>query len=405
MASLCKNCSGILNFDPVKNALVCKSCGSTFSAEDVKDYSEELLSDVHTLRKSNPSASFYDANIYVCNHCGAEVIVHSAESSTFCVYCGNPAIVFSRVSKQVKPDGLIPFKISKELAIENVKEQFAKASYIPKELRDLKPDKVRGIYVPYWIVEGDFHDAIATETTKMVQEENDEHKHRKYLYYGIAGGFKARNVLCDASRRLSDELTYRLEPYFLSDLADFDPDYLAGFYSNISDISLKELRQSAGNRCDISFGEAARNNAAGNDYKVIRSSPSFDLHDDPIYVLLPVWCFTYIYNNMPHTILVNGQTGKVVGTAPVDKKILKTRLIGWTVAISLLICAAGFFAFLNPVTMIIPLYILLPFYSFTILYLLSDKRGFKHKLDLVKDSIARTRGKDTVDFITKRTEV
>lgn len=405
MASLCKNCSGILNFDPVKNALVCKSCGSTFSAEDVKDYSEELLSDVHTLRKSNPSASFYDANIYVCNHCGAEVIVHSAESSTFCVYCGNPAIVFSRVSKQVKPDGLIPFKISKELAIENVKEQFAGASYIPKELRDLKPDKVRGIYVPYWIVEGDFHDAIVTESTIMVRPVGAKYHHREYVYYGIAGGFKARNVLCDASRRLSDEMTYRLEPYFLSNLVDFDPDYLAGFYSNISDISLKELRMSAGRRCDISFGEAAQNNVEGNDYKVIKSDPAFDLHDDPIYVLLPVWCFTYIYDGIPHTVLVNGQTGKVVGTAPVDRKILTRRMIGWTVALTILVSIAILFMFMNPALVIIPFYLLIPFYSFTFLYYLPDRRGFKQKLSLIKDSLRRTRSKETVEFITKRTEV
>ena len=405
MASLCKNCSGILNYDPVKKALVCKSCGSTFNAEDVKDYSEELLSDVHTLRKTNPSASFYEANIYVCNHCGAEVIVHSAESSTFCVYCGNPAIVFSRVSKQVKPDGLIPFKISKELAIENVKEQFAKASYIPKELRDLKPDKVRGIYVPYWIVEGDFHDAIVTETTQMTQRSGETHRHREYIYHGIAGSFKARNVLCDASRRLSDAMTYRLEPFFLSDLVDFDPDYLAGYYSNVSDITLKELRESAANRCDISFSDNAKNNAEGYDYKVIKSSPSFDLHDDPIYVLLPVWCFTYIYDGIPHTILVNGQTGKVTGTAPVDGKILKRRLIGWTALVTLLICAATLILWLNPITIMFTCYTLLPFYSFTILYYLSDKKGIKHKFKLIRDSIRRTRESDTVEFITKRTEV
>ena len=169
MASLCKNCSGILNYDPVKKSLVCKSCGSSFTAEDVSDQSEEILSDIHTFRKSDTPASYYDANIYVCNHCGAEVIVHSAESSTFCVYCGNPAIVFSRISRQIRPDGLIPFKITKELAIENVKEQFATAAYVPNELRDLQPDKVRGIYVPYWIVSGTFHDAVITESSTRIR--------------------------------------------------------------------------------------------------------------------------------------------------------------------------------------------------------------------------------------------
>ena len=33
-------------------------------------------------------------------------------------------------------------------------------------------------------------------------------------------------------------------------------------------------------------------------------------------MMMPVWFFTFIYNKEPHTILINGQSGKVVGTMP-----------------------------------------------------------------------------------------
>lgn len=403
MASLCKNCSGILNFDPVKNALVCKTCGSTFSADEVSDYSEELLSDIHAFRKSDVAASFYDAKIYVCNHCGAEVIVHSAESSTFCVYCGNPAIVFSRISRQIRPDGLIPFKITKEQAVENVKEQFAGASYIPKELKDLQPDKVRGIYVPYWIVNGSFHDAIVTESSTMVS--NGKNTHKEYVHYGISGRSDVRKVMVDASRRLDNEMAYRLEPFRLEDIVDFDPDYLAGFYSNVSDISLKELRQAASDRCDMAFREKAKENIPENEYRVLRSSPSFDLADDPVYALFPVWCFTYVYDSIPHTILVNGQTGKVVGAVPVDRKKVTARIVMWTAGISTLIIAVTLFLFLTIFLAPVPFYYLVPFYSITVMYYLKDRKGIKYKVNALKDSLRMTRSQQTAEFIRKRTEV
>ena len=36
------------------------------------------------------------------------------------------------------------------------------------------------------------------------------------------------------------------------------------------------------------------------------------------YGLLPIWRYVYTYNNKEYPFYVNGQTGKIVGTAPVS---------------------------------------------------------------------------------------
>ena len=100
MAVLCSNCAGRLIFNPASQKLECANCGAGYRPEDVSD----INADVHS--------KYYDTRVYTCGHCGAEVITSDTESSTFCVYCGNPAIVFSRVSKEYRPDGIIPFKIT-----------------------------------------------------------------------------------------------------------------------------------------------------------------------------------------------------------------------------------------------------------------------------------------------------
>ena len=44
-----------------------------------------------------------ECNIYKCTTCGAEVTINDAEAATFCAYCGQPTIVYSRVSSWAKP--------------------------------------------------------------------------------------------------------------------------------------------------------------------------------------------------------------------------------------------------------------------------------------------------------------
>ncbi|MDO4876760.1 MAG: DNA helicase PriA, partial [Oscillospiraceae bacterium] len=120
MAVLCKNCAGKLIFNPASQKLECNTCGSSYRPQDVEDI------------YASSDTKFYDTRVYTCSHCGAEVITSDTESSTFCVYCGNPAIVFSRVSREYRPDGIIPFKITKQQAIENIRTKFLKNPIIPK---------------------------------------------------------------------------------------------------------------------------------------------------------------------------------------------------------------------------------------------------------------------------------
>ena len=148
MAVLCSNCAGRLIFNPASQKLECANCGAGYRPEDVSD----INADVHS--------KYYDTRVYTCGHCGAEVITSDTESSTFCVYCGNPAIVFSRVSKEYMPDGIIPFKITKQQALDKIRSRFENNPIVPKDIgSSFKLQNMRGIYVPYWIVNADYQEA------------------------------------------------------------------------------------------------------------------------------------------------------------------------------------------------------------------------------------------------------
>lgn len=323
MAVLCRNCAGRLVFNPASQKLECATCGSSFRPEDVEDENAER----HT--------KYYDTRVYTCSHCGAEVVTSDTESSTFCVYCGNPAIVFNRVAKEYRPDGILPFQVTKEEAVNYIKLRFRKNPIVPKEVKDkCVPGNLRGIYIPYWIVNADYTEA------DYLKGEVKQGKSTETRYYSRAGNVKFKNIPIDGSNILNDDISRKLEPFYLEDSKEFDEDYLNGFYSNVSDLEFHDLRSSAAYRCHVMFEEEVVKSVKARNVKILDSVYHVDVQDDPIYLMMPVWFFTFRFEDKPYTMLVNGQTGKVVGTMPWQKKKV------YTIAISSFLITLALSAFL-----------------------------------------------------------
>ena len=321
MATLCRNCSHALVFDPKTQLLVCSSCGSTFRPEEIeseaKDYRQDLKAESMNEIHGTKLEEFMDCYVYTCSECGGEIIVNGTEASTTCVYCGNPNVVFSRIARQRCPEYILPFSITKEQAIKLVHEKISKGIFVPKRIKNFSPDCVRGIYIPYWIVNAEYADAI------VIRGKIKRGKYSYTYYYGRAGSLPLKNYPMDASRVLSDNSSSKLEPFNFSHMKPFDEDYLAGFYSNVSDVTYSDVRSAVYKRAQELFKEDALNNIRARELKITDScpSPSFRLDNDMIYAMLPVWFITFDHKKKHNTILVNGNTGKVVGGIPFNKKL------------------------------------------------------------------------------------
>ena len=339
MATLCKNCSHALVFDPAKQKLVCAACGSTFFPEEVeseaKAYREDLNAESINKINGTDDKDLMDCYVYTCSECGGEIIVNGTEASTTCVYCGNPNVVFSRIAKQKCPEYVLPFSVTKEKALQIARERISKGFFVPKEIKNFTVDCCRGIYLPYWIVNADFYDAV------VVQGQVRQGKSSVTKYFGRAGSMKLKNLPLDASRALSDETSAKLEPYVLRDLKPFDEDYLAGFYSNVSDVTYSDIRKAALSRAEEYFNNDAINDVSASGKKVISSLPSIKIDNDMVYAMLPAWFITFRYKGKHNTLLVNGETGKVVGALPWKKPLFYGLLIG----LGILVTVACFFVF------------------------------------------------------------
>ena len=183
---------------------------------------------------------------------------------------------------------------------------------MPSEIKNFKTDSIRGIYIPYWVM--NFNVDAKTLFKATVKQGKSSHTYHYIRCYSAT----LNNIALDASRILNDNSSVKLEPYDCHDMVPFNENYLAGFYSDISDVPVKESVILGIRRAHEMAVEKIRPSVRSNAV-VEKSRATVTTINRPLPAMMPAWFLTFRYNNIPHTILVNGQTGKVVGSVPWNK--------------------------------------------------------------------------------------
>lgn len=94
-----------------------------------------------------------------CRTCGADLIFDPATQATVCNYCGNSFRVEEAVDKVVaKPDGILPFKVTKDQYHQRLLEWLIEGDYTPDDILESSVfDQVNGIYLPLFMYVGKYH--------------------------------------------------------------------------------------------------------------------------------------------------------------------------------------------------------------------------------------------------------
>ena len=275
-----------------------------------------------------------EGNVYTCTSCGAELFINGVETATYCAYCGQPTVVFSRVSEELRPERIIPFSIQKEQAVAVIRERLSHGFFVPKAIKNFEVERVRGIYIPYFLFDAYYYDYQKLKGTVKYEESSRNETFIREAECDF------RNLTCDASRMLNDETSQRLEPYDLNALRPFEIGYLSGFYADRYDMNEKTLKNVVRVRCKELFDKEMMLDLMAENPQILSSHPKFQLRKAQ-YVLLPAWFMTFRYKNEPYTILVNGQTGKVVGAVPFTKDKLITLFIAIAIVASIVFTLIG----------------------------------------------------------------
>ena len=385
MRTNCPNCSGLLRFDPAEGKLVCDYCGGMFDAQE-----EEPKPKARKIRTT------YKADIFRCGNCGAEIIVTSTELATKCIYCGSPSIKHDRIEDQLRPDYIVPFKLTKQAAINRIKQIAANTPYIAPELLNIDYETIRGIYIPYYVMQ------LRHDEAMVVEHQPTKNSGHKYIQLITETFFDKLPI--EASTKLPDEGSDYLDPFLVEEAVSFSEDYLTGFYADIKDLNEEQAKDIAKRKCTL-LCEQKILDSLGSQYlkKVTYRRADQRVDSDIDYMLLPVWFLTYIYKGEPHTILINGQTGRVVCGFPYDEKKMTGTMNLLTFALSFAWGIAG-----------IPVFIyMLQSHSFIAGLLVGAFWvGFGWLMSQVassnfvkyKKAMAITKSPDTFSFVKKRQE-
>lgn len=341
----CKNCGASAHFDPRTQKIKCDSCNQTYKLSEYNE-SDDVLEDgdeeysfetqninikdfVFDSSRVVKSGQAFDndseekVSAYICEQCGAEVITSSVSGTAKCPYCDNNLVFTDKFEGILRPDLIIPFKKTKEDALEAY-EAFLKkrSSFIPSIFKkENHIEEIQGVYVPYWIYDADFELKYLYKTKSVEENEILLFTVTTTSFFDVIreGTISYKDLPRDASSRMRDDLMDSLEPFDIKEAEDFSTYYIAGYLAERFDVPAEDCVKDAIDRMKKTITKEVENTIKGYD-EVKKAGEEVKLLNGKVrYGLYPVWYLSTSYKNKKYSFAMNGQTGKVVSdNLPID---------------------------------------------------------------------------------------
>ncbi len=329
----CPHCGGSdIATDEKEGKLKCNYCKTLFDAvsDNASGGMDSLKGDTVNEGASDIVPGEDIVQTFKCPACGAEVVINTDEAtSASCHWCRHVFSVNEKISNGAVPDLVLPFKITKEEAIEKVRESvdLQSPTLLTEFRQNFKPEEVRGVYFPYMIIDLNSHWTSHGEAQKSVGEA----KLPPYEYeeYNISREFDflVDDLTVESSAGRLNQDTYvnsnniinAILPFDTENAVAWNADYLRGYASerrNVDTNSLKEV-------VALQAGDMARR-------KIKTDSPQYDrgIHWEKEHLkvngskwkaaYLPVWLYSYKpeKESRIYYIAINARTGETVGCVP-----------------------------------------------------------------------------------------
>lgn len=306
---VCPNCGGNLKFDIASQQLGCEHCHTQMDPYAFDDKTKDALEQEE-----------YDVTIFTCPQCGGEILSTDTSAAEFCTFCGASTILYSRISKEKRPDYIIPFKKTKEDCKQSYRHMMKRAIFAPDALKNPKYiDGFRGIYMPYWAF-------YLSQTGDFKLTGSRVHRRGDYIltdYYDLKGEIDAyyKGLSYDASSSFDDNISEKLAPFDVKGMKAFTPGFLSGFYADTADVSPDTYWNEAEHIAYNNSIQKIYNSFPGMTIAPTITPSMLNTKTEKIdRAMFPVWFMSYRNGDRVAYTTINGQTGHIVADLPVDSK-------------------------------------------------------------------------------------
>ncbi len=333
----CPSCTAPLHFEGSSGRLECDHCGSTYDVSEIEALYEEKEQKAQEEEKVPASAEEdgWDMSgmssdwgrdaagmkVYECPSCGAELICEETTAATSCPYCGNPTVVPGQFGGILKPDHIIPFKLDKNAAMDALKKHYKGKVFLPGAFRsDNHIQEIQGIYVPFWLFDGEADADILFETTRSRTYTSGKKEITEISHYDVrrAGSLAFSRIPADASSKMPDDLMDSLEPFGYEDLKPFSTAYLPGYLADRYDVTAEDSQKRVDLRCVNTVVDMMRDTVRGYGTCIVKEQDVRLRRGKVHYALLPVWMLKTRWKEKDFIFAMNGQTGRMVGDLPMS---------------------------------------------------------------------------------------
>ncbi|MBQ3084900.1 MAG: hypothetical protein IJC46_05570 [Clostridia bacterium] len=327
----CPNCDGVVSFDSGSQTVKCPFCESEFDPNAFMTLDAELKKEAQEQEPvwEDTSGSEWAEGeaermrVYACNSCGGEILADETTAATTCPYCDSTVVMKGQLAGDLRPDYLIPFRITKEQAKAALKAHMKGKFLAPKAFKDENHlDEIKGLYVPFWLFSADVAASIHYRATDVHRYETPSASVREVRHYAVlrGGTVSFSHIPVDGSEKMPDDLMESIEPYDFKDAQAFNAVYLAGFLADRYDVDAEQSKERANVRIRRTTEDAFRSTLSRYETVTVEQSNIALSGGKTNYVLYPVWLLNTSWRDKRYTFAMNGQTGKFVGDLPIDKK-------------------------------------------------------------------------------------
>ncbi len=331
----CPNCGAPLSFLPGKKTVTCEYCGTEFEVSAI----EELFRDKQetAVRAAEAQEAKWETenagsewdndeaknlHAFTCSSCGAELVCDENTMATECVYCGNPTMIPKRFDGMLKPDYVIPFKKTKQEAVAALKEFYKGHLLLPSNFTaNNRVEAIQAMYVPFWLFDSKIsaQAQFRAEKVRVVNTPKEVVTQTSIYNCRRAATMSFEKIPVDGSKRIDNAYMDSIEPFDYKDLVPFSAAYFTGYLADKYDVTAEECAPRADKRVENSAIEVLQSSVEGYDACQLENAAVVKDVGKVSYAMVPVWILTTRYQDKPYTFMMNGQTGKFIGSLPYDR--------------------------------------------------------------------------------------
>jgi hypothetical protein len=290
-----------------------------------------------------------------CSNCGAELIFDPGTQMTNCNFCGSQFQIEKAQDEEIiTPDGILPFKVTKENYEQAVLSWLSEGDYTPDDiLNSTVFESVNGIYLPMWFYKGRYKgNWSASSGYNRIEEYSEWSASQKKMVRktrtvtdwrpssGQCSGEFAILAFAGAGKGIKPDVAVYAHgtSFNRGDLKPYDPMYTMGF--NLVEYTVDEYDtwDTLGKiQADARVEADSKARIPGDKYKDFYVDALYD-KETPLRTYVPFWITNYKYADKDFHVYMDGtSTARIQGFRPEDQgrkdTVKKLKLKIWTLGI------------------------------------------------------------------------